>query len=64
MTRQKNPEDRTAIEVERTVICNRLIREVCMHEIRLGKLTGNHYAATCTTKEIRETIHRLYGEPQ
>lgn len=57
-----NPKDRTEIEVETTIVRNRLIREICLHEIRLGKLMGDHYAAVCSTAKARKMIDELFTE--
>ena len=75
MTKLRLPEDRTPTEIEKDVVCNKLIREVCLHEIRLGQAIAKeegdrktrpsaHYRAVMTTHEpngIREAIYRLYG---
>jgi hypothetical protein len=62
MDRLRLPEDRTEVEIERTNIHNRLVRELCMHEIRLGKITGDHYAAVCSTWKARRMIDELYPD--
>jgi hypothetical protein len=71
------PEDRTETEVERDIICNRLIREVCMHEQRLAKAMARDAGRSEATADdcakarhtthgpdgIRDAINRLYGWP-
>jgi hypothetical protein len=68
------PEDLTETEVEKTIVLNRLVRELCLHELRLADAIAaedgrdhstpdDYYAAVCSTTKLRETLHELYGEP-
>jgi hypothetical protein len=68
------PEDRTEIEIERTVICNRLVHELWLHEMRLAEAMAHedgreqstpkdYYAAVCSTYKARQMIDELYGDP-
>ena len=65
------PEDRTEIENERTIILNEIIRELCLHEIRLGEAMAReddyerpasayYYEATCATHKLRQVVHEFF----
>jgi len=67
------PEDRTEIEVERTIVRNRLVRELCLHEIRLADAMAHedgredatpadYHAATCSTHKARQLINAMFSE--
>ncbi|SDI54705.1 MULTISPECIES: hypothetical protein [Bradyrhizobium] len=67
---RKNPEDRTPVELERAIMCNKLIREICLHEMRMADATAaeqgrastpdDHYAAKCSTHDIRQAIYAKF----
>ena len=70
------PESLTAVERESVILCNILIREVCLHELRLAKamaedeyrdeVIGDYHEAVYSThgpNGIRAAIYRLYSDP-
>lgn len=65
------PEDRNEVELERTIICNKIIRELCLHEIRLATAMAReddfrraasdyYHDATCSTHKLRQVVHECF----
>jgi propanediol dehydratase small subunit len=58
---RKFPEDRTATELERDRFCNILIREVCMHEMRLAKATAEDAGRDQLPEDYHRAVHSTNG---
>jgi hypothetical protein len=58
----KLPEDRTAVELERCTLLNKLITEVCLHELRLATAMAYDAGVKETIKDYHEARYTTHAD--